>query len=657
MSRPSHIWVLFCFCLAVVLGAMGWVSATVLRLDRAEAEARRQAEIEESIRLALWRMDSSLAGLIARENARPYFAYNSFYPAERAYTRMFAEVQKGEVLIPSPLLIEDATFIVVHFQFDPSGRLSSPQVPEGNMRDLAEGLYTKPVRIEAASRRLKALGALVNRESLLTALSRVRRQPVKTTDLAMSGRAWSLTGARQDAADRERADLTDRERAGHAAAKRDRPSTAERTGPTAGERDRLSATERDRLSARERDRLPKAERDAKPSSSMLKQIWRSTHEWKARKQAQFSNVQQQVFTHRIGLPPGVGEGMMHPVWIDDTLLLARKVAVNGRDYVQGCQLDWPALREWLLSGVADLLPEAKLEKVRPEQAGGRSRLLAALPVRIVPGDVPAPAMGLTQPVRISLIIAWICVLLGAAAVAVLLRGAVSLSERRGAFVSAVTHELRTPLTTFRMYSEMLAEDMVTEEEKRRNYLKTLCTEADRLGRLVENVLAFARLERGHAGGRSESMPVGDLINRMGTRLADRADQAGMRLAVDAGEEELALSVKADPSAVEQILFNLVDNACKYAAGAPVNLIHLEVTRRGGRVLLRVRDHGAGIAQAESRHIFRPFHKSARDAANSAPGVGLGLALSRRLAREMSGDLSIDRDVKEGACFVLTLPRG
>lgn len=114
----------------------------------------------------------------------------------------------------------------------------------------------------------------------------------------------------------------------------------------------------------------------------------------------------------------------------------------------------------------------------------------------------------------SLLIAWACVLLGAAAVVLLLRGAVTLSERRGAFVSAVTHELRTPLTTFRLYAEMLAEGMVADENKRAGYFSRLREQADRLSHLVENVLAYARLARGRSDCRPQILTLGELIGRM-----------------------------------------------------------------------------------------------------------------------------------------------
>ena len=107
---------------------------------------------------------------MAEESARPYFAYSPLYPAERAFTNMFAEIEKGDVLMPSPLLTFSSPQIRLHFQYGPDGRLSSPQVPAGNMRDLAEARYLSPELIEQASRRLDELGRLVSRHDLAAAL-------------------------------------------------------------------------------------------------------------------------------------------------------------------------------------------------------------------------------------------------------------------------------------------------------------------------------------------------------------------------------------------------------------------------------------------------------------------------------------------------------
>jgi signal transduction histidine kinase len=346
---------------------------------------------------------------------------------------------------------------------------------------------------------------------------------------------------------------------------------------------------------------------------------------------------------------------MKPIWQGDRLLLARQVLTNGQTYVQGCWLDWPAIQAWLTSVVSDLLPNASLVPAPTGPGEERARLLAALPVRLVPGEMPAEGDTGPSVLRLSLVVAWICVLLAGLAVAALLMGVVSLSERRAAFVSAVTHELRTPLTTFRMYAEMLAEGMVPDAAQRGQYLHTLGVEAERLTHLVENVLAYARLERGRARSRLEAISAGDLLARVEQRLRARAEQAGMSLEVELDERSASRLVKTDAAAVEQVLFNLVDNACKYAARGADRRIHLVVAATDRKIELALGDHGPGVDADLARRLFRPFSKSATDAANSAPGVGLGLALSRRLAREMGGDLTHRPTPAFATCFVLSLP--
>jgi signal transduction histidine kinase len=245
--------------------------------------------------------------------------------------------------------------------------------------------------------------------------------------------------------------------------------------------------------------------------------------------------------------------------------------------------------------------------------------------------------------------------LATVALAVLLQGVLALSERRAAFVSAVTHELRTPLTTFRMYAEMLAEGMVPDEVRRHEYLQTLKVEADRLSHLVENVLQYARLERGAAGRHRERVALGSLLSRMESRLRERAAQAEMTLAWDLAEDAGQHEIDTDPAAVEQILFNLVDNACKYARHAADRRVHCGAVLGVGKVQLVVRDHGPGIDPQHRRRLFRPFSKSAQEAARSAPGVGLGLALCRRLAGELGGTLAVECPPQGGTAFTLSLP--
>ncbi len=660
--RPWQTWLLFGLCLAVVLAAMGWLSLVVVRLDRAESAAIVQAAMEERVRLALWRMDSALNPLIAQESTRPYFAYRAFTPTDRNYASMF---NNGDP-VASPLLETVSPQVLVHFQIAPGGALSSPQVPLGSLRQLAEAKYTSADKIDMYARRLAELQPLLDRRSLMTSLEPPETQPAQAASLAaLPGRQGSqvqplsqgeqplfITNNMAQAWANQGLDLDMQQRASRfnqqvsmqqanpmqqppqtQPAQRQRPANNPAAAPQGKGKAQWVADQQDEMNYND---------DNARHLSYQSIVSNGANSF-------------DLYMRSFLSPSGVKEGMAQRLWIGDKLLLARRARVNGDEYIQGCWLDWPGIRTWLLGEIRDLLPEADIVPLTAEPGPNDTRRLAALPVLLVPGSIPAPSPQLLTPIRMTLVIAWLCVVLAAGAVISLLIGTMSLSERRAAFVSAVTHEMRTPLTTFRMYTEMLTGGMVPTEDKRRRYLDTLRVEAERLSHLVENVLAYARLERNRATSAAQTMPLAALIARVERRLADRAAQAGMELEVCLEDNAADAPVCVDASAVEQILFNLVDNACKYAVSAGDRRIHLQATPNGRHATVQVRDHGPGIAAQEAGRLFRPFCKSAKDAANSAPGVGLGLALSRRLARHMGGDLRLNATITDGACFVLTLP--
>lgn len=633
MFRPWKTWTVFAASAVVLLCVIGWASWMTLRLDRAQAEARVQAEVEESVRLALWRMDSMLAPLIAQESARPYFAYHAFHSAERAYGRMFNPFAPGDVLIPSPLLTQTPTNVVLYFQFSPQEQLTSPQVPEGNQRALAEAQFTTRERIEMAAARLREFERIMN-EDVAPHTARATLETAVRPDPSRS------SGSEQSVLEKNRDKLL-------------------KAAPALEPKDNVLAG--NIIVSRQLDEIQKEA--SQPLAPSLQQVSRNSGELQARAQSV-----QQAYEFNVRNYPNVSGGplnrnevvedVLRPIWFGNILVLARRVSVQGREYVQGCWLDWPAMKGWLLDGVNDLLPSADLELLNANIDDPQARMLATLPVRLLPGPVLSAAGNEASPLLFALALAWGCVLVAGLAVAFLMQGTMSLSERRAAFVSAVTHELRTPLTTFKMYSEMLAEGMVPDETRRREYLWGLCAEANRLSHLVENVLAYARLERGNTRRRMEKVTLRELIERVRPRLVQRAKQASMTLQEDAAVGALNTLVQVDVSAVEQILFNLVDNACKYGAPAADEMvIHLEVFPENGKfALLRVRDHGRGISAEAAKHLFQPFSKSADEAATTAPGVGLGLALCHRLGRSLGGDLRFKASAPgHGACFELLLP--
>lgn len=364
-------------------------------------------------------------------------------------------------------------------------------------------------------------------------------------------------------------------------------------------------------------------------------------------------------------------GSMRGVWIGQELFLLRYVMIRApggeTPVIQGAWMDAAKVRKHLLAAVADLLPGVGLDVMvsGPNEPGYPLRAEPPVGLEAMGAKADDPLALVSFPFRLHrdthldqlpiplnkpLLVGWIAVLLALLTASLLVHGVMRLSERRASFVSAVTHELRTPLTTFRLYSDMLESDAV-KPEKRGDYLRVLSREADRLSHLVENVLSFSQIERGSARSVVRETSVSDLLEAMRERLEARLATARLSLEMDSACD---LRVRVDSAAVEHILFNLIDNAAKYAAAGDPPKVEIRTLTTARHLEIVVSDHGSGIPASERGRIFRAFHKSAREAAESRPGVGLGLALSRRLAKSLGGGLECV-DAKQGACFVLRLP--
>lgn len=358
-------------------------------------------------------------------------------------------------------------------------------------------------------------------------------------------------------------------------------------------------------------------------------------------------------------------GPLVPLWVTNAagqqLVFARVVRDASGSRTQGMLVSWERLHADLVGLVVDLFPAAALRFLRCEQPSTAEQpfMLASLPVRLEVSATGSFVSGLPLPALLGT--AWGVTLLALLVLAATLRTSISYGERRARFASAVTHELRTPLTTFRMYSEMLADGVVSDPAARQEYFGTLQREADRLARVVENVLVWSRLEEGRFAARILPTPLLALVDRIAPTLARRLDEAGMQLRVTMSQPARDLTLATDEDAVGQILFNLIDNAAKYArratsSSASGNAVDLQVEASEGEVRLVVRDHGPGIPRALRARIFAPFDRGAvAPGCNDVPGVGLGLALARGLARDLGGDLQLRPGAEPGAAFLLRLP--
>lgn len=358
------------------------------------------------------------------------------------------------------------------------------------------------------------------------------------------------------------------------------------------------------------------------------------------------------FTH-----PVIRETPFLPHWQGNDLVFLKQFPTSSGSYTFAIWVDWPSLRKELLAEINTLLPHARLEPYSGHSDPARHYSLVTLPAVLIPGDT-SPLLSdssLLSPIQGTLLMVWLFSLLGAGGLFALLSATSSLSNRRAAFVSAVTHELRTPLTNFSLYTEMLEEDLIPEEKKG-DYVKLLRAEASRLSHLVENVLAYSKLESKKHTPFLEPLTVEDLFHPIIRRLGELLSVKGFALHADLSPDAENLLLKTNRTAVEQILDNLADNALKYVDTASP-AIQLTIEPSGNQLHVHFSDNGPGIEENALSRLFSPFFRSEGAAAGHKPGVGLGLALSRDTARMLGGDLTLEKASPDGASFLLTLPLG
>jgi signal transduction histidine kinase len=360
--------------------------------------------------------------------------------------------------------------------------------------------------------------------------------------------------------------------------------------------------------------------------------------------------------------PGVNIhlGSMRPQWITandgtETLLLVRAAKIDNNTVYQGVVLDWSKLEQLLREEVQDIFPEAKLVPVKDPAGVSPDRAMTALPVQLDPGAAAElPPAGWT-PLRIGLAMAWVAAFIAIVAVGLSGWSLIDLAERRIRFVSAVTHELRTPLTSLRLYLDLLTSGMIHDEAKRQEYLSTLAVESDRLHRLVDNVLDFAKLEKRRKNGDLKPIQIGELISQLQQTWAERVAADGKELVVVTTLPP-EMEVCTDSAMVHQIVGNLIDNARKYTRDAEDKRIWLWAKPDGAhRVVFEVEDRGSGVPASERKSIFKPFRRG-EQADAKAGGAGLGLALAKQWAEVLGGTVSYrPADGAPGSCFRLELP--
>ena len=238
----------------------------------------------------------------------------------------------------------------------------------------------------------------------------------------------------------------------------------------------------------------------------------------------------------------------------------------------------------------------------------------------------------------------------------------SVKERRLAalksdFVANVSHELKTPLALIRMFAEMLLSGRVSSDDKRRQYLQIITSESERLTALIENVLDFAKVERGKAAYDFAAWNVGEVVARAVEVYRYRAEREEMEVELRVAEGLPLCSI--DARAIELLVINLLDNAFKYAKeGGRVEVV---VERASPGVRIAVSDRGPGIDAEDQDRIFERFVRG-RNAAGEARarGSGIGLSLVKHIAESHGGKVRVVSPILDGgrgSLFEVVLPSG
>lgn len=276
-----------------------------------------------------------------------------------------------------------------------------------------------------------------------------------------------------------------------------------------------------------------------------------------------------------------------------------------------------------------------------------------LELHVYPGEAArAWARPRQEVARLGMIAALLLVIV--VGLSVIARGVareVEIARLKSDFVSGVSHELRTPLTTIRIMGEMLALGAVPAGEKQAEYHRNIVSEAERLTRLINNVLDFARIEEGRKKFSFGMGDVGDTVYEVERITGDYARKEGFALttAVEPGLPPTAF----DRDAIVQALINLMSNAIKY--GRDDKRIEMGARMQRDSIVLWVQDHGPGIDAREMPRIFEKFYRGGDHMTRQVGGTGLGLSIVKHIVAAHGGSVNVQSRPGEGARFEIVLP--
>jgi signal transduction histidine kinase len=205
-----------------------------------------------------------------------------------------------------------------------------------------------------------------------------------------------------------------------------------------------------------------------------------------------------------------------------------------------------------------------------------------------------------------------------------------LAAKRQDFVSAITHELKTPLTAIKMYAELLQNSWVVNEEKKQKYYGQIASEADRLSRLIQNVLNLSKLDGNRWNVQLRMEKPKRVLDDFVSTYSKNVEKQGFELTVSSDTDADNISLMIDRDAIMQILMNLVDNSLKFSKNADYKMINVELRIKDTDMYLAVRDYGPGIPPSEMKKVFQEFYRVENEMTRQTSGTGIGLSMVKKL---------------------------
>jgi signal transduction histidine kinase len=226
-----------------------------------------------------------------------------------------------------------------------------------------------------------------------------------------------------------------------------------------------------------------------------------------------------------------------------------------------------------------------------------------------------------------------------------------LTRLKNDLIATVSHELKTPLASMRVLVDTLLEGRRVDPQQTREYLSLISTENERLSRLIDNFLTFSRMERNKQSFQFEAVDMGEVVRLAVSAMGERVTLPQCQLEVEVGES--VPTVRGDRDALETVVLNLLDNACKYTAEE--KRIGVRVLGAEGGVCVEVRDNGIGMTRRVMRRIFDRFYQVDQTLARRAGGCGLGLSIVKFIVEAHGGTIRVESEVGKGSRFVVRLP--